>query len=131
MDASLFKDAGVSVEPLSEVYELGNFLGKGTSGDAYVGTRKTDRQQVVLKRICITDLTDEAKRDALSEVKMLAQFKHPNIIKYHESIIEVCRRMLSAPCHGVHFVRPCHANGVQFVRRGMVIGCRHCSLYIC
>mmetsp|Transcript_8815 Transcript_8815/g.15864 ORF Transcript_8815/g.15864 Transcript_8815/m.15864 type:complete len:156 (-) Transcript_8815:2536-3003(-) len=88
MDAAELTRAGVSCEPVSNRYEVGELLGQGAYGEAYLGTRKDDGLRVVLKTVRISDLSAKEKRAALSEAELLSQFHHANIIRYHECIVE-------------------------------------------
>jgi NIMA (never in mitosis gene a)-related kinase len=53
----------------------------------YKVRRISDGKIYALKKIEITKFNTKEKDNALNEISILANIKHPNIIKYHESFL--------------------------------------------
>ena len=70
-------------------YAMGEVVGKGSFGEVFLATGITDGDTYIVKQIQIADLSVKDREEALNEVMLLSQFNHMNIIRYHESIIEV------------------------------------------
>lgn len=64
-------------------------LGRGSYGIAYkVQAVKDNNNIYVLKKIPIKHMKQKHQREALQEVLILKNLKHPNIIRYYASFIE-------------------------------------------
>jgi len=70
-------------------YERVKQLGRGAFGVAYLVRAKdsADDQLRVVKQVDLTQLNPSAQREALTEVKVLAGFSHPNIVGYCDAFI--------------------------------------------
>lgn len=58
-------------------------------GVATLIERVSDSKPFVVKEISVEELEDESKADALHEVHILEQLRHPNIVGIHEHFIGV------------------------------------------
>ncbi|KAF8781780.1 Serine/threonine-protein kinase Nek1 like protein [Argiope bruennichi] len=63
-------------------------LGEGSSGSALLVQDIVSQKQFVVKRIPLLNLSETEKEEAMKEVEVLSQMKHPNIITYHKSFEE-------------------------------------------
>jgi NIMA (never in mitosis gene a)-related kinase len=75
---------------LAERYILGRVLGTGSSGRAVLAKRRDTGDVVVVKQVKLSDLSPKERLEAINEARVLSQMDHPNIIHYHECILEVC-----------------------------------------
>jgi NIMA (never in mitosis gene a)-related kinase len=69
-------------------WERVKVLGKGSFGEAILVRRAgTEANPVyaVCKRIVLSSMKPDERRDAINEVAMLKRLKHPNIVAYHGS----------------------------------------------
>ena len=69
---------------MGEVYNQIKLLGEGAFGKAYLVEAGSDRQQCVIKQMDISSMSDQERKDALREAKILEAFDHPNIIRFRE-----------------------------------------------
>jgi len=67
-----------------EKYTKTELLGEGSFGKAYLVNCENSGNQAVIKEIDISRMSDNEKREALKEAKIMESLKHPNIIKFHE-----------------------------------------------
>ena len=72
------KNCKKSVAVLSPPHLLGSF------GQVYKIKRKSDGVFLVWKELDYGRMTDREKKQLVSEVNILSQLNHPNIVKYHE-----------------------------------------------
>lgn len=63
-------------------------LGEGSFGSALLVQDKISRKQYVVKKIPLYNLNEVEREEAMKEVEVLSQMKHPNIISYHKSFEE-------------------------------------------
>lgn len=68
-------------------YAIIKEVGAGSFGKAIL-VKDVNNQEFIIKQIDITGMTQKEKNDAINEVKLLSQCKHPYIISYRESFIE-------------------------------------------
>jgi hypothetical protein len=78
--------ANKSSSTLLECRALG--LNAGSFGEVFLATGR-DGDTYIVKQIRIADMSPKDREEALNEVRLLSHFNHMNIIRYHESIIEV------------------------------------------
>ena len=67
-----------------ENYKKIKVLGKGSFGKAFLVQAESDNSFAVIKRIDITKMSEEEKRDTIKEAKILEVLNHPNIIRFRE-----------------------------------------------
>lgn len=63
-------------------------LGEGSFGSALLVQDVKSKKSYVVKKIPLLNLNLKEKEEALKEVDVLSQMKHPNIITYHQSFEE-------------------------------------------
>lgn len=63
-------------------------LGEGSFGSALLVQDIASKKCYVVKKIPMLNLNSQEKEEALKEVDVLSQMKHPNIITYHQSFEE-------------------------------------------
>ena len=71
-----------------EAYELLGTIGEGTYGVVLKANHKESGQVVAIKKFKESDDTEEVRKTALREVRILKQLRHDNIV----SLLEVFRR---------------------------------------
>ena len=69
---------------MGETYNQIRLLGEGAFGKAYLVEAQSDRSQCVIKQMDISSMSDQERKDALREAKILEAFDHPNIIRFRE-----------------------------------------------
>jgi serine/threonine protein kinase len=86
--APVARQADSQVGPARDImedYENLEVIGKGSFGTVFKAIRKSDRQQVVVKEVLLTQLNAAERRCALQEASTLSKLQHDNIIRYHET----------------------------------------------
>lgn len=72
-------------------YSLKSILGEGTYSTVFKATKIDEKSQrpitYALKLIKLSEFDEKEKQNILNEVRILASFKHPNIIEYVESFV--------------------------------------------
>ncbi|GFU37972.1 hypothetical protein NPIL_364941 [Nephila pilipes] len=63
-------------------------LGEGSFGSALLVQDIVSQKQYVVKKVPLLNLSETEKEEAMKEVEVLSQMKHPNIITYHKSFEE-------------------------------------------
>ena len=64
-------------------------IGKGAFGAAILVTARTDpKSQYVIKLVDVSRLKPKERDEAKKEIKLLASFHHPNIVRYRDSFLE-------------------------------------------
>ncbi|CAJ0607525.1 unnamed protein product [Cylicocyclus nassatus] len=71
-------------DPLSK-YEIKRQIGIGASGTVYVANCKDTNDVVAVKRMAFK--TQPKKEMLLTEIKVMKQFRHPNVVNYIESYL--------------------------------------------
>mmetsp|Transcript_28141 Transcript_28141/g.45600 ORF Transcript_28141/g.45600 Transcript_28141/m.45600 type:complete len:908 (+) Transcript_28141:221-2944(+) len=66
-------------------YEQMEMIGKGSFGKVFKVRDREDRKIYVVKKLKFSDDTESEREAALSEVEVLSQLHHPNIVQYRES----------------------------------------------
>lgn len=74
--------------PLDQFQFLAS-LGDGAYSKVYKVKRKADDQHYALKMVQLKNLSDKERENAINEVRILASIKHPNVIMYKESFMDV------------------------------------------
>eukprot|EP00884_Botryococcus_braunii_P009448 jgi/Botrbrau1/18504/Bobra.0072s0083.1 len=85
---------------IAEEFEVQKLLGKGSYGTVYRVKRLSDAQVYALKEADVQRMSPAERLDAINEIRLLASLHHPNIIRYHEAIVEdnkLCIVMEYAP----------------------------------
>lgn len=63
-------------------YQLGDLLGRGASGSVYRALNFLTGETVAIKSISLLSLPPAALPDIMSEIDLLKNLNHPNIVKY-------------------------------------------------
>ena len=71
--------------PITEHYDIEGVVGEGAYGVVHAARRLADGEAVVVKQIHIDSLSEHDQAAAIQEARMLSQFNHANIIRYHET----------------------------------------------
>ncbi|CAI2363374.1 unnamed protein product [Moneuplotes crassus] len=71
-----------------ENYEKIKKIGQGTFGNVWKVRRKSDSKEVVWKELDYGNMSDKEKKQLVSEVNILRDLKHPNIVRYYDRIID-------------------------------------------
>lgn len=71
-----------------EKYEKIRTVGRGAYGTVYLCRRIADKMLVIVKQICVDQMTKEERLVSLNESKVLSRLKHPNIIAYYENFLD-------------------------------------------
>ncbi|KAK3277926.1 hypothetical protein CYMTET_14101 [Cymbomonas tetramitiformis] len=73
---------------IEEDYIPGEIVGEGAFGKVRTARRKCDDTLVVIKEVSMANMSSKEKEDALTEVKILEDLDHTNIIQYHDCRID-------------------------------------------
>lgn len=75
-------------------YELGHSIGRGSYGEVYLCRKKDESKHFdnVMKKICMSSMSEVEKIASLKEVEVLSKLKHPCIVSYIDHFFEVCLR---------------------------------------
>ena len=71
--------------PITKHYDIEGVVGEGAYGVVHAARRLADGEAVVVKQIHIDSLSEHDQAAAIQEARMLSQFNHANIIRYHET----------------------------------------------
>ena len=74
---------------IEENFQILQVLGKGAFSTVYKVVRFADKETYALKRVPFKNLKVKEIQNALNEIRILASVKHPNIVGYRESFIDV------------------------------------------
>ena len=69
-------------------YEVLGLIGKGNFGSISKILRKTDNKILVWKELDYSLMSEKEKQNIVSEVNILKELHHPNIVQYYDSIID-------------------------------------------
>ena len=70
-------------------YRKVKVIGKGAFGAAILVQARADpRQQYVIKQVDVSRLGTKEREEAKKEIKLLASFNHPNIVRYRDSFLD-------------------------------------------
>ena len=71
-----------------EKYEILEHVGKGSFGAVTKIRRKSDGKFLVWKEINYGKMKEKEKQQLVSEVNILRELRHPNIVKYYDRILD-------------------------------------------
>ena len=71
-----------------ENYEFVCQIGKGNFGRISKIIRKSDRKTLIWKELDYGQMSEKEKEQIVSEVNILRELKHPNIVRYYDRIID-------------------------------------------
>ena len=71
-----------------EKYEVINQIGHGNFGKIYKIKRKSDNKILIWKELDYSHMTEKEKEQIVTEVNILRELNHPNIVKYYDRIID-------------------------------------------
>ena len=71
-----------------ENYEVINQIGHGNFGKIYKIKRKSDNKILIWKELDYSHMTEKEKEQIVTEVNILRELNHPNIVKYYDRIID-------------------------------------------
>ena len=71
-----------------ENYEVLNQIGRGNFGKIYKIKRKTDNKILIWKELDYSQMNSKEKEQIVTEVNILSELNHPNIVKYYDRIID-------------------------------------------
>ncbi|EAS03928.2 plant dual-specificity MAP kinase kinase family domain protein (macronuclear) [Tetrahymena thermophila SB210] len=69
-------------------YKEIELIGRGTQGSAMLVECRSDKKRYVSKKVILTNLSEKDQNNAIQELKLLREMKHPNIVKFIESYKE-------------------------------------------
>lgn len=93
-------------------YEVLSVIGTGKFGTCYKVQNKLTNKIFVWKSIDYTDMDEDRRQQLLSEIKILKQLSHPNIVKYFNHII-------NKASHTLYIIMECCEGGdlAQLIRK--------------
>lgn len=71
-------------KPVLEEYSKVRLLGEGSFGKAYLVHCKHSGDCAVIKEINVGHMSEEEKKQALKEAKIMEALQHPHIIRFRE-----------------------------------------------
>ena len=81
--------SGASGCATMDAYKVVRIVGKGAFGAAVlVHAKNNPREQYVVKQVDVSKMKQKEKDEAKKEIKLLASFHHPNIVRYRDSFVE-------------------------------------------
>ncbi|KRX09205.1 Protein kinase-like domain [Pseudocohnilembus persalinus] len=75
-------------------FEVVQTIGMGSFGKVQKIKRKSDGKPLVWKEICYKQMEEREKQQLVSEVNILRDLKHPNIVRYYDRIINKQSQLL-------------------------------------
>ena len=69
-------------------YQKVKVIGKGAFGAAVLVNARGSNNQYVIKQVDVSRLKPKERDEAKKEIKLLASFHHPNIVRYRDSFVE-------------------------------------------
>ena len=69
-------------------YQKVRVVGKGAFGAAILVNARGSGKQYVIKQVDVSRMKPKEHDEAKKEIKLLAAFNHPNIVRYRDSFIE-------------------------------------------
>ena len=69
-------------------YEILGLIGKGNFGSISKILRKIDNKILVWKELDYSLMSEKEKQNIVSEVNILKELHHPNIVQYYDRIID-------------------------------------------
>ena len=73
---------------MSENYELNEIIGMGMYGKVYKALNKLENKYYAIKCLNIKDITERERHNIETEVNLLKELKHPNIVLYKDSFLD-------------------------------------------
>lgn len=71
-----------------EKYEVVSTIGKGSFGLVKLIKRRADGRTLVWKEMNYSRMSSREKQQLVSEVNILRELNHPNIVKYYDRIVD-------------------------------------------
>ena len=71
-----------------EKYKKLKDIGKGSFGKVSLIKRKADGKTLVWKELAYGKMSEKEKQMLVSEVNILRELSHPNIVKYYDRVID-------------------------------------------
>ena len=71
-----------------EKYEVISQIGRGNFGNISKIMRKSDKKILIWKELYYGQMTEKEKEQIVTEVNILRELKHPNIVRYYDRIID-------------------------------------------
>ena len=71
-----------------EKYEVLNQIGRGNFGKIFKIKRKSDNKILIWKELDYSQMNEKEKEQIVTEVNILRELNHPNIVKYYDRIID-------------------------------------------
>lgn len=71
-----------------EDYQVLGLIGKGSFGQVSKIKRKSDGRTLVWKELNYGKMSEKEKQQLVSEVNILKELRHPNIVRYYDRIID-------------------------------------------
>ncbi|XP_049803013.1 serine/threonine-protein kinase Nek8-like [Schistocerca nitens] len=71
-----------------ECYREIRVVGRGSFGAVHLCERRSDGQQVVVKRVSISQMTDSELAASCTEVRVLSMVQHPLVVRYLDSVVQ-------------------------------------------
>ena len=71
-----------------ENYKVLELIGKGNFGSIHKICRISDNKVLVWKELDYGKMTEKEKHNIVSEVNILRELRHPNIVRYYDRIID-------------------------------------------
>jgi len=71
-----------------EKYKRIKIIGKGNFGHAVLVQSTVDHKYYIMKIIDVTKMDHKQKEEAVTEVQVLKEMRHPYIVAYRESFID-------------------------------------------
>ncbi|GAB5035304.1 Hypothetical protein NocV09_02500600 [Nannochloropsis oceanica] len=71
-----------------EQFEILKTLGEGAFASVHKVTRRVDGKTYALKKVDVSSLDDKELLSALNEIRLLASFAHPRIVRLYETFLD-------------------------------------------
>lgn len=69
-------------------YEVQRPIGSGSFGQVFLVLHKAEQREYVMKSIELKSVSEEGREATESEVQLLSNLKHPNIVAYRDSFVD-------------------------------------------
>lgn len=79
---------------ISSKYEVIKEIGKGSFGKVHQIKRLADNKILVWKEINYSNMSEREKQLLVSEVNILRELRHPNVVRYYDRVIDKDRAKL-------------------------------------
>ena len=64
-------------------FEQLKIIGRGNYGAAHLVVEKATGKHLVVKKVPISEMSEEERKQASQEVLLLERLEHPNVVKYY------------------------------------------------